>query len=258
MGEQLEQNDQYDQYDENKSSIDNRGLAILGLFMLMGALAISYGLMSMNGRSPRVTVKGYAEKNVKSDYAVWRIIVNANSTVLSETFSILKQNKERVYKFLKDNNIPNEQMGETSLFTETISNYDRNDMPTGAAKAYRMNQSIVINSKDLDKIQQLSLQINDLLSEGIDINSNPPEFYVSDLGKYKVEMLGEALKDAKLRAEAMASKTNNSIGSIADAQQGVFQITAVNSNEVSDWGINDISSIEKTIKSVVDATFFLK
>jgi hypothetical protein len=36
---------------------------------------------------------------------------------------------------------------------------------------------------------------------------------------------------------------------------GVLQITPVNSNLTSDYGINDASSIEKEITAVVNATF---
>jgi hypothetical protein len=36
---------------------------------------------------------------------------------------------------------------------------------------------------------------------------------------------------------------------------GVMQITPVNSTEVSDYGINDTSSIEKAITAIVTASF---
>lgn len=39
------------------------------------------------------------------------------------------------------------------------------------------------------------------------------------------------------------------------ADMGVFQITPVNSTEVSDWGSNDTSSLEKKVFAVVHADF---
>jgi len=36
---------------------------------------------------------------------------------------------------------------------------------------------------------------------------------------------------------------------------GVFQITPINSNDVSDYGINDTSSIDKEIMAVVNCVF---
>ncbi len=39
---------------------------------------------------------------------------------------------------------------------------------------------------------------------------------------------------------------------------GVFQIVPVNSTDVSDYGINDTSSIEKKVISTVNVTFNVK
>ncbi len=240
------------------SKNNNIGYLYLMLGIIVGALILSYGILNIKGNDNSITVKGYAEFNVKSDFTVWRIVVNARSTVLSEAFASIKSGKARVYKFLEENGIKGDQLGETSLFTETINNYDRNDYSNASIKGYQMNQSIVVNSKDINLVQKLSLQINDLLSEGYDINSTPPEFYISDLSKFKIKMLGEALQDAKQRAKEIANSVGNNIGSLKTARQGIFQITPLNSTEISDWGINDVSSVEKTIKSVVDATFYIK
>jgi hypothetical protein len=39
------------------------------------------------------------------------------------------------------------------------------------------------------------------------------------------------------------------------ADMGVFQITPVNSYEVSSWGMNDTSSLEKKVNAVVHVDF---
>ncbi|MFA5340100.1 MAG: SIMPL domain-containing protein, partial [Candidatus Omnitrophota bacterium] len=68
-------------------------------------------------------------------------------------------------------------------------------------------------------------------------------------------MLGMASADAKKRAERIASASGNRVGRIRSADMGVFQITPVNSTEVSDWGSNDTSSLEKKVFAVVHADF---
>ncbi len=242
---------------ENTAS-KNNGYLFLMIGIIIASVIIAFGLINMKGNEESVSVKGYAEINVTSDFTVWAIVVNARSTNLSEAFNLLTKNKSRIYQFLNSNGITNEQIGETSLSTATINDYENREYSSSSIKGYNMTQSIVVNSKDITKINQLSLKVNDLLSEGIDLNSQPPEYYVSDIGKYKVQMLGKALKDAKLRAEEIAKSVGNNIGGLKSARQGIFQITPVNSTEVSDWGINDVSSINKTIKSVVDASFSIK
>ncbi len=68
-------------------------------------------------------------------------------------------------------------------------------------------------------------------------------------------MLGEAAKDAKVRAEKIAASTGNSIGTVRSARMGVMQITAADSTEVSDAGISDTSSIDKDVTAVVNISF---
>jgi len=82
-----------------------------------------------------------------------------------------------------------------------------------------------------------------------------PEFYYTKLGEEKITMLAEAAKDAKRRAEQVAASTDSSIGSIRTARMGVLQITAADSTEVSDMGINDTSSLDKDITAVVNVGF---
>ncbi len=71
-------------------------------------------------------------------------------------------------------------------------------------------------------------------------------------------MLEEATKDAKHRASAMLKATHNRVGKIQSVRMGVFQVTPVNSTDVSDMGISDTTTIEKKITSVANVTFGIK
>lgn len=52
------------------------------------------------------------------------------------------------------------------------------------------------------------------------IESKAPQYYYTQIGDLKVEILGEAAKDAKERAAKIASSTGNSIGSVRSAKMG--------------------------------------
>ena len=71
-------------------------------------------------------------------------------------------------------------------------------------------------------------------------------------------MLREATKDAKRRAEEIASSSGNQIGAIRSARMGVFQITPANSYDISDYGVNDTSSLEKKVNAVVKAEYTIR
>ena len=56
----------------------------------------------------------------------------------------------------------------------------------------------------------------------------------------------------------MAKATGNTIGFMRSAKMGVFQITPINSTEVSDWGENDTSSLYKKVTAVVTVSFAIE
>jgi len=116
----------------------------------------------------------------------------------------------------------------------------------------------MVTSKNVNLVKDISNDVTVLLQEGIEIFYSPPEFFYTKLNDLKIRMLGEATKDAKVRAEAMAKNSDSEIGKLKSARQGVFQITPVNSVDVSDYGEYDLSSIEKSIKAVVTVAFTIK
>jgi hypothetical protein len=242
---------------DNQAKWSQSSNLFLMLGLIVAAIILAIGMGNIKDKGESITVKGYAEMTLKSDLTVWNITINSRMLTLAASFEKLKDSKTRLVNYLIQNGITKEMISESSLSNFTLYNYSANGAETDV-KGYNMTQSLIITSKDIAKIQELSLKINDLLAEGIDFNSNPPEFYVSDIGKYKVQMLGEALKDAQIRARSIAKSVGNDIGGIRYAKQGIFQITPLNSTEISDWGMNDVSAVEKSIKSVVDAAFYVK
>ena len=107
----------------------------------------------------------------------------------------------------------------------------------------------------MDNIDKLSRDATELINQGVEINSYPPQFFYTKLGDLKVEMIGLASEDAKLRAEQIAKSTGDDIGEVRSSRTGVIQITSKNSTDVSDYGINDTSSLEKKITAVVSISF---
>jgi len=118
-----------------------------------------------------------------------------------------------------------------------------------------LNQDFRVESEDVEKIDKLSREATELINEGIEINSPTPEFLYTKLSDLKVEMTGLAAMDAKVRAEQIANSTENEIGEVRSSRMGVVQINAKNSNEISDYGINNTTSIDKTIRVVVNMSF---
>ena len=116
--------------------------------------------------------------------------------------------------------------------------------------------SILIDSRCLpDIIEKVSRESTALIKKGFEFSSNSPSYIITDLDKYKMELLEEATINATNRAKVLAKNSNGKIGALVSASQGIFQITAPASSDISSYGEYDKSTIMKEVKAVVTLAF---
>jgi hypothetical protein len=115
-----------------------------------------------------------------------------------------------------------------------------------------------VRSKDVQLIAKLSQGIGAILQAGVSVNNYGPQYYVSTLPKLRPQLLEAAMKDAKIRADAITKAVGGKVGSVQAVRAGVFQVTTPDSTMTSDGGAYDTSSIEKTVTSTVSVTFSVK
>ncbi|HMO82024.1 MAG TPA: SIMPL domain-containing protein [Pyrinomonadaceae bacterium] len=205
-----------------------------------------------------ITVTGSAKRRIASDLVVWSSGVSAQSPQLSAAYEQLARDIPRIKQYLLSKGIAEEQMTVSSITTTTLKRRDSEYNDTGEITGYSLSQQIEVRSNEVQKIAQIAREATELINQGILIESRAPQYYYTAIGDLKIEMLGEAAKDAKERAERIASSTGNSIGSVRSARMGVMQITAADSTDVSDYGVYDTSTIEKDMTAVVNISFAVR
>ena len=140
-------------------------------------------------------------------------------------------------------------------------NYKR-DEKTGAytniPESYNLSQPVKISSDNVEIIKEIANDITGLINQGIDINVYSVAYDYSKLPELKISLLEKATIDAKNRASSMLKATNNDVGKIKSVRMGVYQITPVDSTDVSDMGINDSTTIDKKVTAVANVSFIIK
>jgi hypothetical protein len=174
---------------------------------------------------------------------------------LGEAYRSLSENVPRVKQYLISKGVPENEITISSITTLPLRKTDDNGQETSEITGYSLRQSLEVRSTEIEKIAQIAREATELINQDILIESNSPQYLYTRLGDLKIEMLGEAAKDAKTRAEKIASSTGNRVGTVRTAKMGVMQITAADSTEVSDAGISDTTSIDKDITAVVNIGF---
>ena len=104
-------------------------------------------------------------------------------------------------------------------------------------------------------VDSLSKNIGQLIEQGFSVNSNPPAYYISNLPELRPQLLEEAMKDAKARAQAITKATEGSVGAPKTVRSGPIQVTARDSINAEDFGAYDTSTIEKTVTATVTVFF---
>jgi hypothetical protein len=210
------------------------------------------------GTGGLVTVTGSAKQKITSDYAFWIGTFATQSKNLSEAYANVKKNKDTVKTYLLSKGISEKEI--TFQAVNTQINYVMGSYGnfTSEIDTFKLSQSVEIRSNNVPLITSVSKESTELMGQGIQFTSNLPQYYYTKIAELKIDMLAKATKDAKERAVQIASNTNTEIVGMKKSKMGVFQIMPLNSNTISDYGVDDTSSIEKEIMAVMNCEFQTK
>ena len=239
---------------EKNNYFYNGGVA-LAIGLVLSSIIFGWFYAKTKKSDEAITVTGSAKKRIKSDLVLWSAGVSYQAPKLADAYSSLSTNIPRVKQYLMSKGIAENQITISSIATTALKKQDADGTETSEISGYSLRQSVDVRSNDVDKIAQIAREATELINQGILIESSAPQYFFTQIGDLKIEMLGEAAKDAKTRAEKIAASTGNNIGAVRSARMGVMQITAADSTEVSDGGISDTSTIDKDVMAVVNISF---
>jgi hypothetical protein len=230
-------------------------LAVAGLFVSV----LYAGSVVRDVRSPArsVTVKGFAQRPITSDFAIWTGSLTVRSPEMANAYTKIESDLARVIAFLAEKGIAREQIAISPVSIQTRFRQGEQGYLTNQVELYELGQTLSLASKEVASVATISKEVTGLIREGVELASSPPSFYYTGLDDLKIEMLGAAAADARLRAAEIAEQAGSKLGPLASASQGVFQITSAHSTEISGEGMYDTSSIDKTVRAVVTVSFGL-
>lgn len=228
---------------------------VLAAGIIVSSVVLSKGIGEIKGSDSAITITGSAKKQIKSDLVIWRGSYLVQGVDLSKSYTELKKSEQKVKNYITGQGIDEKDIVISSINTCTNYRTLPNGQMTNEVQSYRLMQNIEIKSSDVDKLTNISRQATELINQGVEFQSFPPEYYYTKLADLKISMLGLAAEDARNRADQIAKSTGSQIGELGCAKVGVFQITVPYSTDVSDRGIYDTSSIDKEITAVMTCEF---
>ena len=212
---------------------------IIGGAIVLTALIFAGAFKNRNRAGNTISVTGLGSKNFISDLIVWNGNFTRKSPELKEAYAALDKDRENIKNYMISKGIKAESIifSAVDIEKEFEDLYDNNGNKTRSVfTGYKLKQNIQIESGEVDKIEEVSRQVTELINSGIEFYSSAPEYYYTKMAELKIAMIAEATKDANNRATKIAENAGSSVGRLKKADMGVFQIVAQNSSEDFSWG----------------------
>jgi len=235
---------------------------IFGIAIVTSSIFLGKAYTDRNKVDGEIKVTGLGKADFSSDLIVWEGRFGSQNIDLKQAYLTLESSKSTIDKYLTKKGINTKQLVYSAVKTnqknKQIYSSDGDYMGEEFA-GYELTQSILIESKEVDKIERISREITELLNQGVQFYSESPRYYYTKLADLKIEMISKATKDARIRAEKISEFSGGQLGELESAKMGIFQITGQNSKEDYSWGGTfNTSSKEKTASITMKLVYKVK
>lgn len=212
--------------------------ALFAMSILIGTWLLAGAYKNRNHHSDTITVTGLGSKDFTSDLIVWSGNFSRSGENLKEAYADLNADRDAIKNYLVSKGIKQEEIVFSAVGIEnTYNSYtDSKGYTHSDFTGYSLSQSVTVQSKEIDKVENISREVTDLINQGIKFNSDLPNYFYTKLPQLKLQMIEAATKDAHERAEKIAENADGKLGKLKSADMGVFQITGQNSTEEYSWG----------------------
>lgn len=236
---------------------------ILSLGFIISASVLGYAFKQFGGEKNSIIVKGLAEKPIQADSARWEINLQTSSATDSVTasYQLLDQEIKTLQSFFVEHGFKATEMKLGNKSSQPYyQDVDQGDGKTiREFRGYVAMQSLVINTRDIQKIEKAAKDAYLLDEKGISIEQKP-QYLVSNLEEIKMSLIANATKNAHSRANEFAKVGGVKVGAMRSASQGAFYILPESgSDDDSDYGgaydkntINKIARVVVTINYSID------
>jgi len=210
-----------------------------------------------------ISVKGFSEKEVKSNFAVWTIKTRITTNELAEGSKNSEENKNKIIAFLLENGLKKEEIIQQNLnVTDKLAREYSNDV---GAFRYIIENTLQVRTVHVDLVDKVSKETDKLLKAGILIAENNEynpaiKYLFTGLNDIKPQMLSEATQNAKQAASEFTKQSDVKLGKLKKASQGLFSIVDRDQAIISPSGEGgyyqaNVNDIYKKVKVVVSVEY---
>ena len=206
-------------------SIDRIVAALLVAAGLSAAgWTVSQGLERFRMSERTITVKGLAEREVDSDFAVWTLTFRRAGNVFGDVQKALAADREQVAAFLRKAGFEDAEVEVRPLQVTDV--YSREYSQSNQPMRYTGNGQVLVKSVRVAEIGKAALAIDPLIQSGLMIEGGSgPRYQLRGFNEVKAPLLAEATRNAREQASKFAAEAGATLGRLKSANQGVIRIS---------------------------------
>ncbi len=226
--------------------------AILAVGGAVAGAFIGGGIENASGGNRAVTVRGLSERIVKADLAVLPLKFAAAGDDLQAVQADIDGDTAAVRRFLAAQGYQDAEIDLGRL--EMTDQYAREYQQQNVAARYRVAQTVIVRTSNVDRVQTTTRQLDQLIRQGVVLQDyNGPSYLFTKLNDVRPAMIAEATARARTGAQQFARDSGAKLGGIRSATQGSFEILGRD-----DVGYDPASQVFKKIRVVTTVSYALR
>ena len=226
---------------------------------VMGAAAILARTATRLKEAQFIDVVGSARRVVESDFVVWDAHFTVDDASLLNAYQKLQGDTVKVREFMKAKGELGYTLAPVQVREIVPPLQDlADDQLVSRRLGYQLRQPVQVRSENVAAAARLGLECAELLNQGVVFVTDGTQFIYAKPAEARIQMMREATRDARARAEQIAGESGRKVRELRAARAGVTQINSVDSSATSSEGNNDTTSPTKVIIVTVGAKFALE
>ncbi|WP_296490351.1 SIMPL domain-containing protein [Rhodoferax sp.] len=207
---------------------------LVGLGIAIAGFAVGHGLERFRMSDRSVTVKGLAEMEVQSDFAVWTLSFRRAGSDFGGVQQALSADRDKVMAFLKTRGFADAEVEARPLQVQDLfaREYAQGNQPL----RFNGTGQVLVKSARVTDVEAAARAVDPLIQAGVQLGGegngqSGPRFQLRGFNDVKAPLLAEATRNAREQATKFAAEAGAELGPLKNANQGVIRITGDDGND---------------------------
>lgn len=210
---------------------------LVGAGIAVAGFAVSQGLERFRMADRSVIVKGLAEKDVESDFAVWTLSFRRAGTEFGDVQQALASDRDKVLAFLKTRGFTEAELDARPLQVQDL--FAREYAQGNTPLRFNGTGQVLVKSTRVAEVDAAARAVDPLIQAGVQLGGenegrSGPRFQLRGFNDIKAPLLAEATRNAREQADKFAAEAGAQLGPLKNANQGVIRIAGDDGNDFDD------------------------